>query len=81
MPGPLTPSKNGALIVTDVVAANPADPLAGFTMIATFPFIGGTAVGGGFAYLEQSVAAIVNPTWTAAGATLYGSTIISFVTP
>jgi len=63
--GPVTPSADGALVVTGFVANQPTASLApaGFTVahVADGP---GHHVQGGFGYLVQTPAAAINPTWT-----------------
>ena len=77
-PGSITPSQNNELIVTGYCDAN-VSPLtinSGFTITDQAIFVSGTNYAGGGAYLIQTSAAAVNPTW--AGTTQPASAIASF---
>lgn len=79
-PGSVTPSVNGSLLVTVEVNDSSADFASaisgGFTMLTGQPFTGGQNYGGRMAYLIQTTAAAISPTWTFAGG--ISSTIASF---
>ena len=65
-PGSITPSANGALLMTSlfnaVVQTYAID--SGFTELDNVAFASSQHVGGEFAYLIQPTAAAVNPTWS-----------------
>ena len=66
-PGSITPGNSPALVVTGFCSTNVnAAPTvnSGFTRSDSITITGGQHYGGSFAYLIQSTAAAVNPTWT-----------------
>lgn len=78
-PGSVTPSQNNELIVTHVCKGIDTSSFSinsGFSIIDSVTGVGSTHYGGAIAYLVQSTAAAVNPTWTSAQIT--GATIGSF---
>jgi hypothetical protein len=78
-PGSVTPSQNDSLIITAVRAAAGSTPTidSGFTEFA-LGNVGGVHIPGGIAYLIQSTAAAVNPTWTVSGGSGIQSVIAAF---
>jgi hypothetical protein len=63
--GNLTPSANGALIFTNVCGQNAVtDSISGGYALTTRPFSGGNNMQGSAAWLIQTIAATINPTWT-----------------
>src|SRR5215469_977609 len=83
-PGAITPSQNNALLVTAIApssdSANATAIDSGFTITDNNSFVGGTNVAGALAYLIQTSAATVNPTWTVSTSTKPGTIVASFVT-
>lgn len=82
-PGSITPAENNELIVSLVHQnSTSAAPTinSGFTIIDTLLEVGGVNVGGGLAYLVQTTAAAVNPTWTS-GTLAKAATQVSFKAP
>jgi len=82
-PGSITPGQNNELIVTLLGIAAPGAVSAGsinqgFTILGSQTFSGGNHYGGAIAYLMQSTAAAVNPTWTATGSASLLASIASF---
>ncbi len=69
-PGSITPSQNNELIVTGVVSDTGGLPSVdlGFSISDSEAAVGGSFAAGAFAYLVQTSAAAVNPTWTFGGA-------------
>lgn len=68
-PGSVTPSQNNSLIITGIVydGINSFSIDSSFTVEQQLSYIGGTRMGFGVAYLIQSTAAAVNPTWSWTG--------------
>ena len=70
-PGSLTPSLNGALLVTgktvSVAGSNTIN--SGYTIGAQQTFVNAAAAGSTLGYLVQTTAAAVNPTWTGPNST------------
>jgi hypothetical protein len=64
--GSVTPSVNGALIVTGLAGDQPTTDTypSGFTGGVTLPYGGGSNFQNSAAYLIQGTAAAVNPSWT-----------------
>lgn len=77
-PGSITPAQGGELILsgTQVYSASAPTIDSGFTIVANLA--GSASYGGGLAYLEQSAAAAVNPTWSWTGACQSPCAIASF---
>lgn len=67
-PGSATPAHDGELILTAMfyLGAGTAAVDSGLTIINQTPHAG-NSVGGGLAYLVQSTAAAINPTWSGLG--------------
>ena len=66
-PGTVTPIVNGALIITGAVSDNGQPTAAsGFTVSDTVNFTS-QGLGIAMAYLQQAIAATINPTWTGTG--------------
>lgn len=67
-PGSITPTENGEVIVTVLginAAGSPMSINSGFTEVGTeHEFAAGVSYGGTAAYLIQTTAAAINPTWT-----------------
>lgn len=66
-PGSVTPSEDGCLIVSAIsfnTVLNVASINNSFTISDQLAATAGANVGGAFAYLLQSTAAAINPTWT-----------------
>lgn len=78
-PGSITPSVNGSLILTCVCAQNNTTPSInlGFTITDDEQYAAANNFGGTMAYLIQTSAAAVNPTWTL-GSGNYSAAIASF---
>ncbi len=75
-PGPITPGASGSLIVTGI-AMGGGDPgtssgsiNSGYTITDQLGFLSGTYFGTAQAYLVQSAAAAINPTWSWTGTML-----------
>jgi hypothetical protein len=87
-PGSITPTAGNALIITGLTMSPDVGTTGGtsfnidssFIILASHPFLGGTNYGGAFAYLAQSNAATVNPTWgwVPTGLSQYTCVIVSF---
>lgn len=78
-PGSITPAEGSELIITvNACNSNPNAIGSGFTLLDHLPVGGGTNFGVGLAYLIQTAAAAVNPTWTIAATTNQCLTIASF---
>ena len=84
-PGSITPTQNGELIVTGVlfnsegttnIAINDS-----FDITNSYPGVTVVYYGGGIAYLVQSTAAAINPTWTWAPSMDAAAVIASFKAP
>lgn len=79
--GPLTPAANDALILTFLAQegslAAPSAAPSGFTLRGGVASTGGN-YGAGFASLNQTTAAAVTPTWTAAGSTNLSALLAAF---
>lgn len=67
--GSVTPLSNGALIVTGLSAnQDAADAVTpGFSVVTTVPAVGGVNMQSSGAYLVQTTAAAINPTWSWSG--------------
>jgi hypothetical protein len=82
-PGSVTPSDDGAIIVTlfasDSTGSVPNGIDLGFTITDERNLAGGTAQGGALAYLEQTTAAATNPTWSPSVPLEMNSTIVAFI--
>jgi hypothetical protein len=77
--GSVTPSTNNQLIVAGVASDQASATInAGFTIIDTIAYNPGNAIGSCFAYLVQTTAAAVNPTWTPSGTGAVGASIATF---
>jgi hypothetical protein len=80
-PGSVTPSVNGEVIVAFAVASNAS---TGYTVTASMtisdqlPLDSGQYYGGCMAYLVQTTAGAVNPTFTASGSGLLVSNMATF---
>jgi hypothetical protein len=78
-PGSVTPGQNNELVVSSLAmsAAGTASVDSSMTITDQVPY--GTPYGQAFAYLVQTSAAAINPTWTKTGAaTTMSSTIATF---
>jgi len=83
-PGSVTPSQNNSLIVTGIHSWQSSIPNtinSGFTVSTTQNYIGGQRFGAGLAYLIQSTAAAVNPTWTSNNPTAHDAVGIAVFKP
>lgn len=80
-PGPITPTQANELIVAGVAVHDPATLTidSGFTISDQLSMVGGTYYGVGMAYLLQTTAATVNPTWTASTSTSMVPVMASFI--
>lgn len=81
-PGSITPTKNGELLISGL-AAFPTTGVtsinSGFTIMASNSSVNSQRIGGGLAYLFQTTAASVNPTWVLTGSPSTSSAIdVSF---
>ena len=80
--GGVTPSVNGEILITGVGYNSNASSFtvdSGFTITDQTNAVGGSCLGGAFAYLIQGAASPVNPTWTcAAGFSQSASKIATF---
>lgn len=67
-PGSITPANANSLVIaslgSDTTTSSTASIDSGFTITDQFAPVGGVSEGGGQAYLIQSAAAAVNPTWS-----------------
>lgn len=79
-PGSITPSSNNYLVITSNSNSSgfSSSVNLGFTLIGSQIFTGGTAFGGGLAYLIQTTATAENPTWTLGGPANAVANIVSF---
>lgn len=80
-PGSITPTANTELIITETIYDSTTNSLSvgsGFTISDQVAPVGGANTGGGAAYLDQAIAAAVNPTWTVTGVTPNVTGIASF---
>ncbi len=70
-PGSLLPSEDNCLVVASLQfennSANTVTIDSGFTISDTVPYSGGNNEGGSMAYLVQTTATSVNPTWDVGG--------------
>lgn len=81
-PGSITPGQNNELIVTLLginAAGAPMSIDSGFTETNELDFVGSASYGGAMAYLVQTTAAAVNPTWTRTNTNGTAATQASFV--
>lgn len=80
-PGSVTPVQNGELIVTAITDFTGTAPTigSGFTITNAQAFTSAVNYAGGMAYLIQTTAAAINPTWTSFGASIAcAASIVSF---
>lgn len=78
--GSVTPPTAGCLIVTGTGSQNiPSSINSGFTISDSIQIGGGVHYAAGMAYLIQTSAASVNPTWTFSATTNAGSSIAVFL--
>lgn len=80
--GSITPTQNGAIVVTVYgfnVTGVPLSINSGFTITDSQDFGASNNYGGGLAYLIQGTAAAVNPVWTRTGNTNQEARIASFL--
>lgn len=81
--GSITTAENGELIIS-IFAHNSTSSSNtisdSFTVVETEPFASGLNYGGSFAYLRQSSAGAINPTWTRIGTSTQAARIASFKT-
>lgn len=81
-PGSITPGANGELVVSGIgINGTYGATLtidSGFTVADKVDFTGGSNYGNGLAYIVQTTAGAVNPTWTRATAGATATTIASF---
>lgn len=80
-PGSVTPSQNGEVIVTSTApSSNPSTASidSGFTITDFISFLSGNHFGIGLAYLVQTTAGVVNPTWTLSVANAQAGSIGTF---
>ena len=77
-PGSITPGQNGELVIA-VVGDNSGGATinSGFSISDDVPTTGSVSIGTAMAYLVQSTASAVNPTWTDTQ-TMYNTLIVSF---
>ena len=68
-PGSITPSLNGSLIIAGIADENSGGDSVndGFSTPLQAPLVGGQNYGVASAYLVQTTAAAINPTWTSTG--------------
>jgi len=80
-PGSITPNHNGELVVTAMTSysatASTASVDSGFTISDQEPGVEGVDVGAAFAYLVQTTATAIDPTWSDTGS-IKASTIAAF---
>jgi hypothetical protein len=79
-PGSITPSVSGSLVVsgdtytdTSTLSVN-----SSMTIAKQVPVVSGIAYGGGIAYLSQTTAAAINPTWSSSTGSGMCATIMAF---
>lgn len=78
--GSVTPPANGCLVVTGTGSQIiPSSINSGFTITDSIQIGGGIHYAGGMAYLIQTSAASVNPTWTYSSSTNAGASIAVFL--
>ena len=79
--GSITPTENNELIVTGFGIFNPGTPVSidsGFTLVDSINFSSGNYYGSATAYLIQTTASAVNPTWTRTNSNHMTASIASF---
>lgn len=79
-PGSATPSANGDLLITSlsVDVSGISGVGSGFTITDTVAYSGGNYEGGGLAYLVQTTAAAINPTWSLSAANAQAAALCGF---
>ena len=78
--GSITPSVNGDLIIAAISCDNPSGPYtvdSSLTILQSALLIAGTSQGLAHAYLIQSTAGAINPTWTTGGGSSFGGVAIA----
>ncbi len=78
-PGSITPSANNELVVSSLCWTDAGNSSidSGMTIIDQIPLVGGVNYGAVLAYIVQTSAGAINPTWTAPTTTV-ATTIASF---
>lgn len=79
--GSITPTYNNELIVTHLGISGAGTPISidsGFTEIGEIDFNTGVYYGGSMAYIIQTTASAVNPTWTRTNSNPMATTMASF---
>jgi hypothetical protein len=83
-PGLVTPASNNELIVSICATSNTGSTVptidSGFTVSDALAYLASNYFGGGMAYLKQTTAAAVNPTWTFGGTASSGSIAAAIAT-
>lgn len=78
--GSITPTQNGALVVSGLCTDSSATVSVAPTMSLTQnPFGSGVAFGGALGYVVQGPAAAINPTWTIPGGATQAAAVASFL--
>lgn len=78
--GNVTPSENGELLISGIILYDPGIPTidSGFTIIDTQQHSGGVNFGSSIAYLIQTSAGSLNPTWTLPASDTSAGSIATF---
>lgn len=78
--GAITPTQNGALVVSGLCTDSSATVSVAPTMTVTQnPFVSSVAFGGALGYVVQGPAAAINPTWTIPGGATNAAAVASFL--
>jgi hypothetical protein len=83
-PGSLTPTENNELVICICafgVVGNPSIAGGGMILLDKNGLSAGAFYGGGLAYVVQSAAAAINPTWTFPGPSASAAESVSFKSP
>jgi hypothetical protein len=81
-PGSITPGSANEIVIAGVTYQDTTNAMtinSSFTIQDQQKQVNGAHVGGGLAYIIQTTAGAVNPTWTDSGNQLFGATIASFL--
>lgn len=79
-PGSITPSQNNCVVVSYFASgsANSMSVDSSMSLTDQAPLTGGAHYGGAIAYIIQTTAGAINPTWSFTGTTSGGVTVASF---
>src|SRR6187549_386485 len=80
-PGSITPTENNELVICICgfnIAGNPSISGGGMILLDKNGLSAGAFYGGGLAYVVQTAAAAINPTWTFGGAAVSAAESVSF---